>query len=350
MADERLRAARARAGLTQAQLAERVDLSRQSLLAIESGRARPSVDAALRLAEALGASVEALFANAATAHPPIDAGDVEGPAVVGRVGSRWVAHHDPSRGARPVDAWVRRSGRRAAVEWLVPPDGLAPQLLVAGCAPALGALAARLERDGNGARAAWLPWSSQRAFDALLDERVHVAGVHLDHDNASLIAASRGDRSLAFVTLARWPVGLAFRRDDARIRGARDLARPRLRVALRERGAGARRLLERTSRAVGAKLAGRTIDVGSHDAAAQAVALGAADVCVTGADVAAATGLGFHQLAEERFDLVMTSASLADPRVVRLLEVLAAGSTRRELELRGYGTAESGRRIASRTP
>ncbi len=47
--------------LTQQQLAERIGVTRQTILAIEKGNYNPSVELALRLARALGTTVEALF-------------------------------------------------------------------------------------------------------------------------------------------------------------------------------------------------------------------------------------------------------------------------------------------------
>ncbi len=57
----RIRRHRALAGLTQAELARRVGVSRQTVVAMEKGSYNPSVTLALRLARELGATVEELF-------------------------------------------------------------------------------------------------------------------------------------------------------------------------------------------------------------------------------------------------------------------------------------------------
>ena len=59
--DNRLRAERARHDLTQAQLAELVGVSRKTINTVENGVFVPSTVLALRLAKALGTTVEALF-------------------------------------------------------------------------------------------------------------------------------------------------------------------------------------------------------------------------------------------------------------------------------------------------
>lgn len=52
---------RLREEMTQQQLAEATGVSRQSIISIESGKYRPSVELALKLARALEARVEDLF-------------------------------------------------------------------------------------------------------------------------------------------------------------------------------------------------------------------------------------------------------------------------------------------------
>lgn len=56
-----LRRHRTERGLTQEELAERAGVTRQTILSIERGRYRPSIELALRLARLFGVRVEALF-------------------------------------------------------------------------------------------------------------------------------------------------------------------------------------------------------------------------------------------------------------------------------------------------
>lgn len=51
--------------ITQAELAERVGVSRQTIIAVEQGDYAPSVYLALRIARTLGATVEDLFTDEA---------------------------------------------------------------------------------------------------------------------------------------------------------------------------------------------------------------------------------------------------------------------------------------------
>jgi putative transcriptional regulator len=56
-----LRQARAERGWTQAELAERVGVSRKTINTVENGVFIPSTTLALKLARAMGTTVEALF-------------------------------------------------------------------------------------------------------------------------------------------------------------------------------------------------------------------------------------------------------------------------------------------------
>lgn len=56
-----VRELRSAAGLRQEDLAERVDVSRQTIISIEGGRYNPSLELAWRLSRALGVTIEDLF-------------------------------------------------------------------------------------------------------------------------------------------------------------------------------------------------------------------------------------------------------------------------------------------------
>ena len=56
-----VRELRGRLGLSQAELAERLDVSRQTINAIETGRYDPSLPLAFRIAALFGRPIEAIF-------------------------------------------------------------------------------------------------------------------------------------------------------------------------------------------------------------------------------------------------------------------------------------------------
>lgn len=57
----RLRALRAERGWSQAELAERLDVSRQSVNAIETGKYDPSLPLAFKISRLFGQPIEAIF-------------------------------------------------------------------------------------------------------------------------------------------------------------------------------------------------------------------------------------------------------------------------------------------------
>jgi putative transcriptional regulator len=56
-----LKALRAKRGWSQAELAERLDVSRQTVNAIETGKYDPSLPLAFKIARLFGKSIEAIF-------------------------------------------------------------------------------------------------------------------------------------------------------------------------------------------------------------------------------------------------------------------------------------------------
>ena len=59
--NNQLKALRAERNWSQADLAERLDVSRQSVNAIETGRYDPSLPLAFRIADVFGLAIEAIF-------------------------------------------------------------------------------------------------------------------------------------------------------------------------------------------------------------------------------------------------------------------------------------------------
>ena len=65
----RIRLVREAAGMTQADLAERVGVTRQTIIAIEQGRYSPSLEMAFQIAHELGKPLDAVFQYPTQQHP-----------------------------------------------------------------------------------------------------------------------------------------------------------------------------------------------------------------------------------------------------------------------------------------
>lgn len=353
----RVRELREARGLSQVALAERAKLTRQSIGAIEAGRAMPAVDVALRIAHALECQVEDLFGRVESptleteAYEHVSAGRV----ALAHLGGRWVSYALGGSGARvSADGVASRSGERTLdVEPLRSLAEARENLVVMGCATGLGLVADRLNSRPGPGRFLWLPRSSTASLQALANAHALVAGVHLvdpGTGEANVGAVRRHVRgvAVALITLARWEAGLLVAPGNPKGIRPSELARRGLRLVLREEGSGARRLLDqqlylagfpRDAEPTGLRAAG-------HLEVAQAVAMGAGDVGVATRDAASAFGLDFLPLAEERYDLVIPLGSMEDARVKRLLDVMTSGATRRELASLGYDVRSCGDRIA----
>lgn len=358
-APNRVRRVREERGLSQVALAEQVRLTRQSIGSIEAGKSVPSVDVAVRIARALECRVEDLFGGD-EGNPRVEAepaGAAAGRVALAHVGGRWVALPLAADGLRvSADGIVVEAGTaKALVEPVRPLEEARQNVVVTGCATALGLLTDRLSSRAGAGRYLWFSASSTAALDALERERTHVAGVHLvdpktGEPDVAEIRRAASKHALVVVTLARWEAGLLTRPEDCRrIRAVADLGRPGLRLVRRERGAGAQRLLERELREAGlsSSLArDAALEAKGHLDVARAIAMGAADAGIATRDVAMASGLAFVPLAEERYDLVVPRSSMTDPRIERLFDVLVSAPVRRELASLGYDVAPAGERVA----
>ena len=362
--DNTVRTHREVLGLSQQALADRVGVSRQAVVAIEAGRQVPSTTLALSLAQVLGCGVEQLFRLSRPGgldvvfapDPPGRPGRVASRRVaLGVVDGRWVAH------ALPVDATVAADGHVASIEagpgeaGRVDPvrelEQLRRNTLVAGCAPLLGSLAQRVGRRFRDADMTWLPASSGRALSLLKAGLVHVAGIHRSdrstgpEGHLELVRSMFPGERMLLVNLTRWHQGLVVAEGNPLdIRGGPDLASSRLRIAMREPGAGAHDVVQKLVASEGGSSAGLPAPTAfDHDEVARRVAYGVADTGVAVEGVAHTHGLGFVPIVEERFDLVVPAARAASPPVSRLLEALDHPGFRTDAgRLPGYDTASSG--------
>lgn len=360
-----VRAFRQARGLSQVELADAARLTRQSIGAIETGRATPAVDVALRIAESLGCRVEDLFAQpAAESLSAEPAASAVGPRVaLARVAGRWVAHPLAGSDVRHAADGLVTSGRRTratrpslAVQLVRPTSELDRTFVMLGCAAGLGVLANRLSLRSGAGRFLWLSRTSTAAVAALARQHTHLAGVHLvdPETGAADLRQVRGlarTTPVALITLAHWEVGLVVpAKNPRRIRGVADFGRRELRLVTRESGSGAERVLEAELRRAGLPLSlarAAPVRASGQLEVACAVSIGAADGGIASRDAALAFGLEFLPLSVERYDLVLPVSALDDPRVKRLLDEVSSGSFRRELESLGYDARTSGDRVAN---
>jgi molybdate-binding protein/DNA-binding XRE family transcriptional regulator len=360
-----LRATRTRLGLSQQQLAEAAGVTRQAIGGVEAGRYAPTAAVALRLARALGCTVEELFwlEEDLPAVQAVPVGGVDLPrdarVTLARVGGRWVAHalHGERAFRReliPADGLVAEGGapERVRVKLLDEPESLARTVLVAGCTPALSLWARSAERWHPGLRVHWVHANSTEGLRMLARGEVHAAGVHLYHAatgefNAPFVREALRGRPAALVHLGVWEEGLAVAPGNPKgLQGPKDLGAPSVCIVNREPGAGARVLLDAAlseAGVEGSSVRGYGDLRHSHEEIAAAVMAGGPDAGVTTAAVARTFGLEFLPLRLVRYDLALPAEFLGEEPVRQLLGTLQHRWVRKQLQvLGGYDTTETG--------
>jgi putative molybdopterin biosynthesis protein len=362
-----VRTARIGQSLSQSILAKRAGISRQALGAIEAATYQPSVSVALALARELGATVEALFGESAEGvrhvHARLD-GDtssIEGTlarVALGRVGGKLVAHPVHARlTLAPAAGIVERPARGSAEVASHRTDAeINSTLLMAGCDPAAVLLADWLARRRSPAAPVVLSCSSGKALEALLERRVHVAGVHLRDPksgdfNSRVVRRGVKRHPAMLVNFARWELGIATApRNPLSIRGFADLARLDMKIANRELGSGARAALDEAIAELGLrvqKIEGYRREFSGHLEVAAAIARGEATFGVTIRVAADVYGLGFVPIREERYDLVILKRDLDSTAVQAMLDALNSRALASEVaQLCAYDTAQMGKIMA----
>jgi len=338
---ELARRLRRQRGLSQAELAEAVGVSRQAIAGIEAGAFEPSLAVALRLARFFGVSVEELFDEVSReSDVPVE---LVAPARAGErlevaeVASRLVAV--PRGGERGISPGFHPAGARlSGIGSARIVHRRRRAVVVAGCDPALALLAGPLAHRGVPFELVWWPASSAEALEALARGQVHLAGFHVALDGVGRMSLPDLGPEVELRSFATWREGLLARGSPPR--DLQELLRVRL--ANRQVGAEARELLAAHLRAAGVdpeRISGWHSEVGSHLMVAEAVATGVADTGVALEPAAREFGLGFVPLAHERFVLALPREPAVGDAGAReaLEEALASDELRRELAaLPGY--------------
>jgi putative molybdopterin biosynthesis protein len=355
-------------GWSQEELAEKVDLRRQAIYDIESGRYLPNTAIALRLARIFGCRVEDLFVEEGVSETlPVDVINGEPvPATrlaLGRVRDRLIGL--PLKGAasipfglRSADGLLNQDKKSAFI--LTPTGRLDKTIILMGCDPAFEILGQHVSRLAPDARVYCRFASSHSALNHLAQGMAHVAGTHLHNTGnieSNVVMASRklsgvNGRILGFSLLEEGLMVAAG--NPLGIRTVADLNQPMVRFVNREPGAALRVLLDDHLQRAG--IDGETIngygnEVASHHEGAFRIACNVADAALGLRAIAEAYGLGFVAIAAARCDLVIPGDLGTHPTIKVLLDVLQSGALRREIDsLPGYDSSVTGKIIADLMP
>lgn len=370
LVENRLALVRKSRGVGASDLARRVNVSRQTIYAIEAGTYVPNTEVALNLARQLEVTVDELFSlqpsgemtNESLAAEVLsaDAPAKGQPVRICQIGSRWVSvpvsaspYYMPE-----ADGIVKAASKtkgRADLIVFSKDEASQKRLVLAGCDPATGLLSRMVEKH-SGVEIVSAAASSQLALNWLSEGKVHIAGSHLEDAktgefNLPFIRKHFPDEDFTVVTFARWEEGLVLAPGNPKgIHKIDDLARKNVKFVNREPGSGSRGLLDRLLATADLKplnIQGYDRIAFGHLAAAYCVLSRDADVCLATRSAAQTFGLDFIPLHSERYDLVMRRKTTDLPAVKSFLDVLQRATLRRKLEvLAGYDTSQTGTVVA----
>ena len=382
-----LKEVRTRKGLTQTQLAHEVDLKRQAIYDIESGRYLPNTGVALKLAKCLDCRIEDLFQEAVPDHYlpatlvmddllPTDGATSPSPSdtlrrsttaahtrvTLAKVNDALIAYPmrsdiPPGHGVQPADAILSPCGKQ--VKLLHGENFLDESSVLMGCDPAFSLLAAHVLRAPGRSHLQWHFASTYRSLERLAKGQTHLAGVHLHNSgpqesNTELAQKMLPGMKGKVIAFARFEEGLMVAKGNPiGIKTVGDLAIKGARFVNREPGAALRVLLDDCMKKEGIPpmaLTGYTDLVRSHSEGAHRVLFGAADASLGLRTVATSWGLDFVPITSVRSDLVIPDHGIVHPSISIMLNVLQSKSFREELAtLPGYETSCSGNVIADLT-
>jgi excisionase family DNA binding protein len=189
-------------------------------------------------------------------------------------------------------------------------------------------------------------------LEALKQGKAHVALAHLrdpatgEYNTPFLNQYLPQDAAVA-VTLWRRRVGLLQRPDAPAVESLAALRGHKLRFVNRQRGSGIRWLIDQClqeAKLKPAQLKGYDTEVWTHWEVGLAILRRQADVGVAAESIARLLGLQFHELIEERFDLVVLKDHYFTKPIQALLDVLTSSDMKtRATALGGYDMRETGK-------
>jgi len=370
----RLSELRKKHGLSQAELAKQVGITRQAVYAIEANQYLPSTQIALQLAGVLNCQIEDIF-SLQESEVIVDAellgrlSTQKKPMRVklSQVGSRMLARPMAELGdilnfVMSADGLIlddsssklRKKNSHVTVKLLHSREVIDQNIVIAGCDPALF-LAGEHVRKIN-ALSGVTNWTmgSANALCALQRGEVHMAGLHLvdmksGQSNIPYLKRHARNQDFVGVHFASWVQGLLIQSGNPkRIRTVQDLIKPGVRLVNREAGSGARFFLDALLAQVGMTgkhIKGYQHEVTSHLEVARHIRDGMADVGVGVETAARYFGLEFIPLREERYDLIMRTEFLKTHSMAsKFLDAVVSQPFRREIEaLGGYNLNEVGK-------
>lgn len=345
--------------LSREELAQLVGVTRQTIGLIEAGRVNPSTSVAIRLAKALGTSVEFLF-DASESIQTVrfyapDGSHETGKRVVGGI----IRGHQiarPLSTGEIVSPFQLAHGLArdftpgfAQIEWLQQENRHHKALFISGCDLGLGLLANQMSRTASTYEGIWFQSSNDVACNELVQGVTHVAAIHTA--SPSTLSETTFPFPVRRFVFSTGQLGWVVNKGNPkRFHGPEDLSSGRFRIVNRAKGAGSRKLLE--SQLQWASIDESTIPgfdevVRGHREVAYAVQSNLADVGIAHEGVCALASVDFIPIQTETCILIIPEETFASDPVQVLMDSIHSDAFRRDLRAMGpYDVQQMGSRIS----
>jgi putative molybdopterin biosynthesis protein len=156
-----------------------------------------------------------------------------------------------------------------------------------------------------------------------------------------------GHRYVMVNLLSRWAGFYVRKGNPKQVQTWDDILKPGVKIVNREKGSGARVLLDeqlRIHKIPIQKVIGYDVEKSNHLGVAGAIASGEADIGIGIEKVAYTVGVEFIPLIKERYDLVMLKSPQNDKLIEQVINILQSSSFQDEIEsIGGYDLSQTGK-------
>lgn len=231
--------------------------------------------------------------------------------------------------------------------------GTARDIIISGQDVSLDMLASHLRKQDKDYRPLRSYVGSMNSLIAMYAGQADVVSTHLFDGNSGeynvpyVRSILSGHRYMIVNLLSRWAGFYVQAGNPKAIHAWSDLLKPGIRMVNREKGSGARTLIEEEFRLhaiKGCDVAGYDREEANHLAVAGTVARKEADVGIGIEKAARMVGVDFLPLVRERYDLVILKNDQNEKLISHVLEILRSDFFQKELEaIGGYELTHTGK-------
>jgi len=350
--------------LSQEELAAYIEVRRQAIYDIESGRYLPNTAIALRMARVFECRVEDLFIEPTLiemhpVHVINDSVNVPTRLALGQVRNKLIGlplngAESITFGLRSADGILHPDKTNACL--FFPKERVEKTIILMGCDPAFEILAYHVTRIVPEAKVHCCFASSHRALNGLSEGITHIGGTHLhnkgkEESNVVEVKQKLSGMSCQVLGFTIMEEGLMIAKGNPlNIRSIADIAHYSARFVNRESGAALRVLFDDHLQCADIdkmSINGYQNMVMSHNEGAYRVACNVADVALGLRVIAEAFELDFIPIATARCDLVIPADMFEHPTIKVLMDVLQTAYLRREIDaIAGHDSSATGKTIA----